>query len=200
MPKVPDASSVTRLRGIQSSAVTDPVKRSASYVPAQPGLLYSLRASDAGRGMFPAQSYLSNPVFCAYVNPRHRGYITGQAALPRITIDFGTNDFESNNFNYDFSDQDVTLPPGPNFDVYLLNGQNVVAISQVRIYSTADEQLFENTLISTTPEWVDATLTSAAANARIVRGDTDFPGVSTVVRFRNVPVVENVRIRFYQID
>ena len=152
--------------------------------------------------MFPAQSYLSNPVFCAYVNPRHQGLLTGSgpAALPRITIDFGENDFESNNFNYDFSDQDVTLPPASDFEVVLLNGQNVVAISQIRIYSTDDEQLFENTLISTTPEWTDSTLTSAAANARIVRGDTDFPGVSTVIRFQNVPIVENIRIRFYQID
>jgi hypothetical protein len=152
--------------------------------------------------MFPAQSYLANPIVCGWVNPRHQGLLAGSGpvALPRVTIDFGENDFEANTFNYDFADQAVTVPPGADFDVYLLNGVNVVAISQIRIYSTAEEELFENTLISTTPEWTDSTLTSAAANARIVRGDTDFPGVSTVIRFQNVPVVENIRIRFYQLD
>jgi len=27
--------------------------------------------------MFPGQSYLSNPIACGWVNPRHQGYITG---------------------------------------------------------------------------------------------------------------------------
>jgi hypothetical protein len=82
MPRIPDASSVTRLRAIQSAVVADPTRKSASYIPSQPSLLFSLRSSDAGRGMFPAGSYLSTPIASGYVNPRHQGFVTTSSIPP----------------------------------------------------------------------------------------------------------------------
>ena len=53
---------VTRLRGLQSAVVPDPTRKSASYIPAQPALLFSLRSTDEGRGLFPGRTVLANPI------------------------------------------------------------------------------------------------------------------------------------------
>lgn len=207
MPRVPDASSVTRLRAIQSSSVVDPVKRSASYTPATPTLLYSLRTSDAGRGMFPAQSYLSNPVACGWVNPRHRGFITGPPAtsptFPVIEIplpsgvDFSTEEY----VDYDF---ELNLPPGPDFDAILVAGAepptNVQDIIRINIYTTDNAELFENTTISTSPEWTGAAASATTTYSRLDAQTTTFPGVSTILQFRNVPVIANIRIRIFGVS
>lgn len=204
MPRVPDASSVTRLRAIQSSSVVDPVKRSASYTPAAPTLLYSLRASDAGRGMFPAQSYLSNPVACGWVNPRHQGFLTGpsvtfpvvQIPLPS-GVDFSTEEY----VDYDF---ELNLPPGPDFDAILVAGAepptNVQDISRINIRDTTNSELFGTTTISTSPEWPGATPSGDATISRFGDVDGVFPGLSTILQFRTVPVIANIQIRIFGAD
>ena len=204
MPRVPDASSVTRLRAIQSSSVVDPVKRSASYTPAAPTLLYSLRASDAGRGMFPAQSYLSNPVTCGWVNPRHQGFLTGppvtfpviQIPLPS-GVDFSTEEY----VDYDF---ELNLPPGPDFDAILVAGAepptNIQDIIRINIYTTDNAELFENTTLSTSPEWPGAAASATTTYARLDAQQSTFPSVSTILQFRNVPVIANIRIRIFGVS
>jgi hypothetical protein len=208
MPRVPDASSVTRLRAIQSSAVADPTKRSASYTPAAPALLYSLRASDAGRGMFPAESYLSNPVACGWVNPRHQGFITRpsttsptfpvvQIPLPS-GVDFSTEEY----VDYDF---ELNLPPGPDFDAILVAGAepptNLQDIIRINISTTDNAELFENTTMSTSPEWPAAVASSTTTRSRLNNSSTTtFPGMSTIIQFRNVPVIANLQIRFYGVS
>jgi hypothetical protein len=209
MPRVPDASSVTRLLAIQSSAVTDPVKRSASYVPSQPSLLYSLRSTDAGRGMFPAQSYLSNPIACGWVNPRHQGFITGPeptaSTFPVVTIwtaagvDFSVEE----SVTYEF---ELNLPPGPDFDAIfdpsLALPTNVQDIIRIDISTTDNSDLFGNITISTTPEWPGAvqSFDEFGTVSRLGSQNPGFPGVSTIIQFRNVPVVVNIRIRIYGIS
>ena len=207
MPRVPDASFVTRLRAIQSSAVADPVKRSASYVPAQPGLLFSLRASDAGRGMFPGQSYLSNPIACGWVNPRHQGLLTGSgsAALPRISLNLEAVDFDGSNKRYTFGE--TTLPPAANFEAVIFDDpeegapSNVNMISYISIYDFSGDELalFANTTISTSPAWPDSTFTSDDVRPYLsTAADAEtFPGLATVITFRNVPLIPNLAIQFY---
>jgi hypothetical protein len=203
MPYIPDASSVTRLRAIQSSSVSDPTKRSASYIPSTPSLLYSLRASDAGRGMFPAQSYLSNPVACGWVNPRHQGFLTGPSTTSptfpvlQIPLPSGVDFNVLSSFDYDF---ELNLPPGPDFDAILVAGAepptNVQYFRRFNLSSTDNAELFGTTTLSTSPEWPGATL--SRADTTVVRfGDAagTFPGLSTILQFRNVPVIANIRIR-----
>jgi hypothetical protein len=197
MPRVPDASSVTRLRAIQSSAIADPTKRSASYAPAQPALLYSLRASDAGRGMFPAQSYLANPVACGYVNPRHRGLFV-PLFPPQIRIPISGTDFaELNKFSYSFDSL-----PNPDFDVVFVIGAqqptNTGDFTIVRIFNTDDPQseLFGSTTIATSLPWTGATFTSSATAPSLSAAAGTFPGMSTTIQFRNVPVIANIYIEF----
>jgi len=207
MPRVPDASSVTRLLAIQSSAVADPTKRSTSYVPSQPSLLYSLRTTDAGRGMFPAQSYLSNPIACGWVNPRHQGYINGSppTTFPVVMIwttagvDFSTEE----TVDYEFEEN---LPPGPDFDAIFdpsldlpINVQDIIRIN---IRTTDNSDLFGNTTISTSPEWPGAVLQvdENGEYSRLNAQNPTFPGVSTIIQFRNVPVIPNIQIRFYGIS
>ena len=205
MPRVPDASSVTRLRALQSSAVADPTKRSASYTPAAPALLYSLRASDAGRGMFPAQSYLANPVMCGYVNPREEGFITRLAPsipLPRISLNLESVDFDGSNKRYEFG-ADVS-PPGSDFEAVILDAEdatpsNVDLISYISIFDFSGEDLYDftNTTITTTPAWPGSTFTSSATEPNLSADAGTFPGLATVITFRNVPVYPNLAIQFY---
>ena len=208
MPNVPDASSVTRLRAIQSSTVADPVKKSASYSPGNPSLLYSLRASDVGRGVFPGQSYLSTSVVRRYVNPRHRGFITEPSpttspAFPVVEIPFPSGvDFSiAETVDYDF---ELNLPPGPDFDAILVAGAeaptNVQDIIRINIYATDNAELFGTTTISTSPEWPGAAASSDPYYARLDAQQSTFPGMSTILQFRNVPVIANIRIRFYGVS
>jgi hypothetical protein len=211
MPRVPDASSVTRLRAVSSSVVADPTKRSASYSPAQPALLYSLRASDAGRGMFPGQTTLSSPITCGYVNPRHRGFLTGppltesSPTFPVVMIwtAAGVDFSEVTTVDYEF---ELNLPPGPDFDAIfdpsLAPPINVQDIIRVDISTTDDSDLFGNITISTIPEWPAAVQSydQFGTVSRLGAENPTFPGVSTIIQFRNVPVVANIRIRFYGIS
>jgi len=200
MPRVPDASSVTRLRAVQSSAVADPIKRSASYVPAQPGLLYSLRSTDAGSRMFPGQTTLSNPVACGWVNPRHQGLLTGPSIpppLPRVVMGFEGVDFSDSNARYDFTG----LPPAADFEAVFLNEEdpptNVEDIIYIRIYQMFDEApLFGSTTIEMNPVWAGSTFESNLDGPELTGSVGTFPGIDTVFTFRNVPLIENVAIQF----
>ncbi len=71
MPKVPDASSFTRLNKVQATVNTDPEKKSRTFVaPIKQGYLSSiLRASDVGQT---TQSVLATPV---WVSPNFKGRI-----------------------------------------------------------------------------------------------------------------------------
>lgn len=206
MPYIPDASSVTRLRAIQSSAVTDPSKRSTSYIPSTPSLLYSLRASDAGRGMFPAESYLSNPVACGWVNPRHQGFVPEPRSITfpviQIQLPSGVDFNVLSSFDYDF---ELNLPPGPDFDAILVAGEepptNFEYFKRFNLSSTNNDELFGATILSTSPEWPGATL--SRADTTVVRfGDAagTFPGLSTILQFRNVPVITDLQIRIFGND
>ena len=211
MPRVPDASSVTRLRAISSSIVTDPTKRSASYIPAQPGLLYSLRASDAGQHMFPAQSVLSNPVARGWVNPRHQGFITRPPlteSLPTFPVVMiwtaaGVDFSVEESVVYDF---ELNLPPGPDFDAIfdpsLDPPTNVQDIRRISIRTTDNSDLFGNITISTSPEWPGATQSfdEFGTVSRLQASSGTFPGVSTIIQFRNVPVIANIRIQIFGRD
>ena len=166
-----------------------------------PSLLYSLRASDAGRVMFPAQSYLSNPVACAWVNPRHQGFITGPPTItfPVIMIPLPSGvDFSvlTEPVNYDF---ELNLPPGPDFDAIFVAGAepptNIQSIIRITIFTVEEVELFGSTTISTTPEWPGSTLTSVPFQIYFDANAGTFPGFSTIIQFRNVPVIPNIRIQ-----
>jgi hypothetical protein len=202
MPRVPDASSVTRLRALQSSAVADPTKRSASYVPRTPSLLYSLRASDAGRGMFPGQTYLSSPIACGYVNPRHQGLITSPPPLQRITMDLDGFDFSGWYVDYEFG-ADV-YPPAFDFEAVILVAEgktpvNIDQVTSINIFDGSGDDLYDftNTTIATSPAWIGSTFTSSITQPYLSATAGTFPGVSTVITFRNVPMGPNLVIRLY---
>ncbi len=71
MPKVPDASSFTRLNKVQATVNTDPVVKSRTFVaPIKEGYLSAqVRASDVGQK---TQSVLATPV---WVSPNFKGRI-----------------------------------------------------------------------------------------------------------------------------
>jgi len=150
--------------------------------------------------MFPAGTFLANPIACGYVNPRHQGYITGPSAAPpaptpQLEFDLGETDLDIETFTYTFSEQDVTLPPGPNFDVVLLNGQNLTSIAEIDITSAGDDEVFGDTTISTSLTWEGATFTSNLTNPSLLSASA-FPE-GALIRFRNVPVIAGVIIRIY---
>jgi hypothetical protein len=113
-------------------------------------------------------------------------------------IDFGSID----TFNYDF---ELNLPPGPDFDAILVAGAepptNIQDIIRLDISTTDNAELFENTTISTSPEWPAAVASSTTTYARLNNSSTTtFPGMSTILQFRNVPVIANLQIRFYGVS
>jgi hypothetical protein len=214
MPRVPDASMVTRMRKAAATVNPDPTIKSRAFVaPTKDGYMSSqLRASDAGRGMFPGQTTLSNPIACGWVNPRHQGFITRppptgsqSPTFPVVTIwtaagvDFSVEE----TVDYEF---ELTLPPGPDFDAIfdpsLPLPTNVQDILRIAIDTTDSSELFGNTTISTTPEWPGAVLQvdEFGQYSRLNAQNPTFPGVSTILQFRNVPVIANIRIRFYGIS
>jgi hypothetical protein len=160
--------------------------------------------------MFPGQTTLSNPVACGWVNPRHQGFITGPPALTTPTVPVVTIwtaagvDFSVvETVDYEF---ELTLPPGPDFDAIfdpsLDPPTNVQDILRIAIDTTDSSELFGNTTISTTPEWPGAVLQvdELGQYSRLNAQNPTFPGVSTIIQFRNVPVIANIRIRFYGIS
>jgi len=162
--------------------------------------------------MFPGQSYLSSPISRRYVNPRHQGFLTGPPltesppTFPVVTIwtaaglDFRVEEI----VDYEF---ELNLPPGPDFDAIfdpsLAPPINVQDIIRIDISTAPDNSdLFGNTTISTTPEWPGAVLQvdELGQYSRLNAQNATFPGVSTIIQFRNVPVIANIRIRIYGIS
>ena len=156
--------------------------------------------------MFPAQSYLSNPIACGWVNPRHQGFLTGPSTItfPVLQIplpsgvDFSTEEY----VDYDF---ELNLPPGPDFDAILVAGAepptNVQDIRRINISATDNAELFETTTISTSPVWPGATYSGDATISRLEEADPGtFPGLSTILQFRTVPVIVNLQIRIFGAD
>jgi hypothetical protein len=145
--------------------------------------------------MFPGQSYLSSSIARGYVNPRHQGYITGPPSvttLPRITLDLEEVDFDGNNGRYDF---EAVILGGGSAPI------NIDQISYISIFDFGGEELslFANTTISTSPAWPDSTFTSDAVEPNLATAADagTFPGITTVITFRNVPVIPNLAIQFY---
>jgi hypothetical protein len=154
--------------------------------------------------MFPAESYLSNPVACGWVNPRHQGFLTRPSVtFPVIEIPLasGVNFSLIESFDYDF---ELNLPPGPDFDAILVAGAeppiNIQDLRRINIRDTTNSELFGTTTISTSPEWPGATPSGNTSIARFgdVRGV--FPGMSTIIQFRNVPVITDLQIRIFGDD
>jgi hypothetical protein len=186
---------VTRLRGLQSSVVADPTKKSASYVPAQPALLFSLRSTTEGRGIFPGRSVLANPVAKRYVNPRELGFVppTPIVVLPRITIDATDEDFGNDgNVVYTFSG----TPPASAFEAVIINGDNIADIKVVSIYDAAAIQrnLMGSTTIEITPAWTGSAFTSDANVPTLENASGGFPTTNTVLTFRSVPLISEIAI------
>ncbi len=187
---------VTRLRALQSAVVPDPTRKSASYVPAQPALLFSLRSTDEGRGIFPGRTVLANPVAKRYVNPRELGFVppTPIVVLPRITIDATTTDFGNDeNVVYAFSG----TPPASAFEAVIINGVNVADIKVVSIYDAAAIQrdLMGSTTIEITPAWTGSAFTADANAPTLENASGGFPTTDTVLTFRNVPLISEIAIK-----
>ena len=184
---------VTRLRGLQSSVVPDPTRKSASYIPAQPALLFSLRSTDEGRGVFPGRTILANPVAKRYVNPRELGFVPPPPPLPRITIDATGKNFAANDdVVYTFSG----VPPAANFEAVIVNGLNLSSIKVVSIYdlTPGDRDLMGSTTISITPVWSGSAFTADANVPDLVNASGGFPTQNTVLTFIDVPLVSGLAI------
>ncbi len=184
---------VTRLRSLQSAVVPDPTKKSASYVPAQPALLFSLRSTTEGRGIFPGGSVLTNPVAKRYVNPRELGFVPPVSPAPRITIDATTTNFSTGgDVVYTFSG----VPPATSFEAVIINGVGLADIKVISIYDAAAVQrnLMGSTTISVTPEWLGSTFTSDANVPDRTNASGGFPTNNTVLTFANVPSISEIAI------
>jgi hypothetical protein len=156
--------------------------------------------------MFPAQSVLSNPVACGWVNPRHQGFIMAPPPtattfpVVTITLESGVDFTLLDAFNYDFEEN---LPPGPDFDAIFVAGAepptNIQDIIRINISTTDNSEEFGNTTISTSPEWPDAEQTVDQLNqfSRLAAPAGTFPGINTILQFRNVPIIANIRIQIY---
>lgn len=192
------ASDVTRIRGLQSSVVADPVRKSASYIPGQPQLLFDIRSSLAGRGVFPSQSVLQAPIAKVFENPRHKGLVVGPPViphLPRVTIDLGSTDFvldSGSDFGYNFGL--TTNPPASDFEAVVINGVNVSNIRYVALFDDDGRGLLGNITISVTPTL--GTFTSDVNTPYVNTLTSGLFGYTSVVTFRNVPLIPNLRIIF----
>lgn len=172
MPRVPDASSVTRLRAIQPASVPDPTKRSASFVPSQTSLLPSLRTTKQGQAMYPGQSLLSTSVTRGYVNPRHQGYAPSPRSTPTpfLRIDGDGFDFVSlvttPIFEYNFGADDPANggPPASTFQVAFTNFVNLPSVVYAGLSDLANpgRDLLGGVSISITPEWPGSSFTASA--------------------------------------
>ena len=199
MPRVPDASSVTRLRALQSTI--DPSKKSSSYVPSQPNLLSSLRASTQGQGIFPGRSLLTTSVVTPYVNSRHRGYITGSASLPslpslpRIEIDGAGTNFATPEGDILYAFENMGgLAPASSFEVVLINVTNPEYIGTVAISDTAGNSFNSLVTISVSPAWTGSVLDKGANYTTLDQYDTPTFPSDAVITFANLPVLINLSI------
>jgi hypothetical protein len=207
MPRIPDASSVTRFRAIQSSIVVDPSIKSASYLPSQVGLLSSLRSSTEGRGLFPGQSALATSIFRRYVNPRTQGFIVGgtpatPSSVPRIVIDCNGKDFAD---QLDPPTEDYIFdgpPPASTFEVVLTNAVNVEYIGTVTIRDAQDppRDIMQNVLISCSPTWTNSAFTLDISKALL--RETSTPGsfpTNAVLTYSGVPLEGDLDMQFQSV-
>jgi hypothetical protein len=172
MPKVPDASSVTRLRAITPAVVPDPTKRSASFVPSQTSLLSSLRTTTQGQAVYPGQSLLSTSVTRGYVNPRHQGYVTSPTPTPTpfFLIDGGGFDFINlvtrPVFEYYFgaAGPEDGAPPASTFQVAFTNFANLPWVEYAGLSDLANpgRDLLGGVSISIAQEWPGNSFTANA--------------------------------------
>ena len=197
MPRVPDASSVTRLRALQSTI--DPTKKSASYVPSQSGLVSSLlRVSAQGQGLFPGRSLLVTSVVTPYVNSRHRGILTGAASLPslpRITIDGADTDFATPEGDILYAFENMGgLAPASSFEVVLINVTNPEFIGTIAISDTAGNNFNSLVTISVSPTWTGSVLDKGPNYTTLDQYDTATFPANAVITFANLPVLANLSI------
>jgi hypothetical protein len=184
---------VTRLRGLQSAVVPDPTRKSASYVPAQPALLFSLRSTDEGRGVFPGRSILASPIVKRYVNPRELGFVPPPPPMPRIVINAGATDFGNDeNVVYTFSG----LPPADAFEAVIVNGVDIGSIQRVAIYdlTPGSRDLMGSTVINITPAWSGSSFVSDANTPALQKAGGGFPTNSPILVFTSVPLVSGLAI------
>jgi hypothetical protein len=175
--------------------VADPTKKSASYVPAQPALLFSLRSTTEGRGVFPGRTILANPIAKRYVNPREQGFVPPvvNVPTPRIYIDAAATDFGNDeNAVYTFSG----VPPATTFEAIILNGLNLADIKVVSIYddTPGSRGLMGSTVIDITPAWTGSTFTADANAPALTNASGGFPTASPVLLFTSVPLVSGLAI------
>jgi len=188
------ASDVTRIRGLQSSVVADPVRKSASYIPAQPQLLFDIRSSLAGRGVFPSQSVLQAPIAKVFDNSRHKGLVVGPPVIPVITVNLGSTDFEIDSaasVTYSFGS---TPPPASIFQAVVIGGTNVENIRGVTLSDTLSRGLLGSVTISVTPTL--GTFTSDPNNPIVNTLTSGLFGYTSVVTFTGVPSISNLSIIF----
>lgn len=188
------ASDVTRIRGLQSSVVADPVRKSASYIPAQPQLLFDIRSSLAGRGVFPSQSVLQAPIAKVFENPRHKGLVVGPPVIPRITVNLGSTDFvidSAASVTYSFGS---IPPPASIFQAVVIGGTNVENIRGVTLSDTLSRGLLGSVTISVTPTL--GTFTSDPNNPIVNTLTSGLFGYTSVVTFTGVPSISNLSIIF----
>lgn len=188
------ASDVTRIRGLQSSVVADPVRKSASYIPAQPQLLFDIRSSLAGRGVFPSQSVLQAPIAKVFENPRHKGLVVGPPVIPRITVNLGSTDFvidSAASVTYSFGS---IPPPASIFQAVVIGGTNVENIRGVTLSDTLSRGLLGSVTISVAPTL--GTFTSDPNNPIVNTLTSGLFGYTSVVTFTDVPSISNLSIIF----
>lgn len=195
MPKVPDASSVTRLRAITPAAVPDPTKRSASFVPSQTSLLSSLRTTTQGQAVYPGQSLLSTSVTRGYVNPRHQGYVTSPTPTPFFLIDGGGFNFVNLGstpiFEYTFGAEDPANggPPASTFQVAFTNFVNLPSVVYVGLSDLANpgRNLLGGVTMSIAPTWSGSSFTSNANTPAITSATSAAFPTSAIVTVRGAP-------------
>ena len=196
MPRVPDASSVTRLRAIYPATTPDPTKRSASYVPSQTSLLSSLRTTTQGQAVYPGQSLLSTSVTRGYVNPRHQGYALSRIPpTPFFLIDGGGFNFVSlvntPTFEYTFGADDPANggPPASTFQVAFTNFVNLPSVVYAGLSDLANpgRDLLGGVTLSITPTWSGSSFTANANTPALTSATSDAFPTTAVVTVRGAP-------------
>jgi hypothetical protein len=196
MPRIPDASSVTRLRAIYPATTPDPTKRSASFVPSQTSLLSSLRTTTQGQAVYPGQSLLSTSVTRGYVNPRHRGYVTSPGpSTPFFLIDGGGFNFVSlvttPTFEYNFGAADPADggPPASTFQVAFTNFVNLPSVVYAGLSDLANpgRDLLGGVTMTIAPTWAGSSFTANANTPAITSATSAAFPTSAIVTVRGAP-------------
>lgn len=119
--------------------------------------------------------------------------------VPLITIDDeGKTDFSQAVTSLDYLL--TPTPPASTFQVTLINAINPSDIGYVYLVDAESRSLLEDVVISISPEWVGSSFTSNPNEPRLAQ--TIPPGnypADAVVTFENVPILENLIVRFRSI-